>query len=80
MKLTNLKDYIVEYQKGYKDVLNQLIYMKKVRETNGYGETDLVDRIAYRDKKLNNFFFEICAEHKYIDNKDIEEWFFWMER
>jgi hypothetical protein len=74
MKRT-LKDYIVEYKNGNKLALNSLIGFKQVREKNGYKGSDLITRVKYNDKKLQEIYFNITKKYHWVDNKNIEEWF-----
>ncbi len=73
--LTNLKDYIVEFQKGKDEVLNYLIGHRQVPEKNLQRQTEYITRIYYKDKKLNEIYFNITKKFHWLDDKDIEEWF-----
>ncbi|SFM41171.1 LuxR C-terminal-related transcriptional regulator [Salibacterium qingdaonense] len=72
-----LKDYVVEYQAGNKDVLKELIGhdIKEEYRTEIEGK-DHMKYFKFKDKKLQNIYWEIIKNYKnQVDRKDIDDHF-----
>jgi transcriptional regulator len=69
-----LKDWIVEYQAGNKDILEDFLVNRTVREKNNVGEYDKVQYIQTKDKALNGIIKKIQQQYPFVDVKDMNEY------
>ncbi|MGG3683945.1 hypothetical protein [Aeribacillus composti] len=70
--LNTLKDYVIEYKNGNKNVLNYLISFRTIRERNNAGQIDKIYRLKFNDKALHNIYLDILKKFYWIDGKDID--------